>query len=221
MSAWHHYAGLVFGLFTLTWLVSGLVSMNPWGLLEGRSFAADVARLEGEPVTLAAAVAKIEQTAVLATTVELRYAPAGKLIQRYGKSGPEDRSVLELDESRRLAERMRPDRTLVSFEAIDAADAYYYRGEFPVHRAIFDDGERAYLNPINGALALAVDGERATYRWLFSALHRGDFHGVARSRPFWDVSMIVLMAGLFVGGVTGMYLGALYLARKSRKPSAA
>ena len=42
---WHHYAGLVFGLFTLTWLVSGLFSVNPWGALEGRSFANEAERL--------------------------------------------------------------------------------------------------------------------------------------------------------------------------------
>ena len=32
---WHHYTSLIFGLLTLTWLVSGLFSVNPWGLLEG------------------------------------------------------------------------------------------------------------------------------------------------------------------------------------------
>jgi len=30
MMWWHHYAGLVFGLVTLTWIFSGLLSMNPW-----------------------------------------------------------------------------------------------------------------------------------------------------------------------------------------------
>ena len=29
---WHHIAGLLFGLFTLTWVTSGLLTMNPWGL---------------------------------------------------------------------------------------------------------------------------------------------------------------------------------------------
>ncbi len=29
---WHHITGLVFGVFTLTWVFSGLVSMEPWGL---------------------------------------------------------------------------------------------------------------------------------------------------------------------------------------------
>jgi hypothetical protein len=30
MMWWHQYAGLVFGLVTLTWIFSGLLSMNPW-----------------------------------------------------------------------------------------------------------------------------------------------------------------------------------------------
>ena len=29
---WHHYAGLIFGVITLTWLFSGLLSMEPWGI---------------------------------------------------------------------------------------------------------------------------------------------------------------------------------------------
>jgi PepSY-associated TM region len=33
---WHHVVGLIFGVLTLTWVLSGLISMNPWGFLEGR-----------------------------------------------------------------------------------------------------------------------------------------------------------------------------------------
>ena len=33
---WHHIAGLAFGIFALTWVLSGLLSMNPWGWLAGR-----------------------------------------------------------------------------------------------------------------------------------------------------------------------------------------
>ncbi len=31
---WHHYAGLTFGLITLTWVFSGILSMEPWGVSE-------------------------------------------------------------------------------------------------------------------------------------------------------------------------------------------
>ncbi len=30
MMRWHHYAGLLFGVVTFTWVFSGLLSMNPW-----------------------------------------------------------------------------------------------------------------------------------------------------------------------------------------------
>jgi hypothetical protein len=30
MMLWHHYAGLIFGLTTFTWILSGLLSMDPW-----------------------------------------------------------------------------------------------------------------------------------------------------------------------------------------------
>ncbi len=46
---WHHLAGLFFGLFTLTWILSGLLSMNPWGWLEGGGAGAERARLRGPP----------------------------------------------------------------------------------------------------------------------------------------------------------------------------
>src|SRR5258705_10653069 len=31
---WHHYAGLIFGVITLTWVFSGMLSMEPWGVSE-------------------------------------------------------------------------------------------------------------------------------------------------------------------------------------------
>jgi len=32
---WHHYAGLLFGVITLTWTFSGLLTMTPWNLFPG------------------------------------------------------------------------------------------------------------------------------------------------------------------------------------------
>jgi hypothetical protein len=29
---WHHYSGLLFGLVSFTWIVSGAISVNPWGM---------------------------------------------------------------------------------------------------------------------------------------------------------------------------------------------
>jgi len=53
---WHHLPGLVFGLFALTWVLSGLISMNPWGFLDSDGPAVEQARLRG-PMPLGADIA--------------------------------------------------------------------------------------------------------------------------------------------------------------------
>ena len=66
---WHHYAGLIFGLFTLTWLVSGLFSVNPWGAMEGRGYFAEDQRLR-------AAVLDFEQTGQFVGSLPANAIPA-------------------------------------------------------------------------------------------------------------------------------------------------
>ncbi len=46
---WHHIAGLTFGVFALTWVLSGLLSMNPWGWLQGAGTQPESAAIEGAP----------------------------------------------------------------------------------------------------------------------------------------------------------------------------
>lgn len=48
---WHHYAGLVFGVVTFTWILSGLLSMNPWDWSPGHSpTAAQSLAMAGGPL---------------------------------------------------------------------------------------------------------------------------------------------------------------------------
>ena len=50
---WHHYAGLVFGLFTFTWIFSGGLSMDPWSWHPGTgATAAQRLAVSGGPLRL-------------------------------------------------------------------------------------------------------------------------------------------------------------------------
>jgi hypothetical protein len=49
INLWHHAAGLFVGVFALTWILSGLLSMNPWGWLEGAGSQPERAQLRGKP----------------------------------------------------------------------------------------------------------------------------------------------------------------------------
>ena len=50
---WHHYGGLLFGVFTFTWVFSGLLTMTPWNLFaQGGPTPAQARAIRGDDVVL-------------------------------------------------------------------------------------------------------------------------------------------------------------------------
>jgi hypothetical protein len=50
---WHHITGLVFGVFTLTWVFSGMLSMEPWGWASAEGLNIGRQAFTGGPLELA------------------------------------------------------------------------------------------------------------------------------------------------------------------------
>jgi hypothetical protein len=215
---WHHMIGLVFGVLVLTWVVSGLLSMNPWGLLSGGGSAAP-GEYEGEVTWteveqfLTAAPALAGGGAVLLTSMPLGGAlvagvvGAAGAVVRVGADGAHaPLGGAEVEAA--LAGVSAPVRDLV---LLQAEDAYYYghHGEvdLPVYRAILDDEEstRLYLSARTGQIARVVGASRRQYRWWQSGLHDFDFP-VLRTRPVWDLVVLPLLAGVTAVCVTGFWL---------------
>jgi uncharacterized iron-regulated membrane protein len=219
---WHHYSGLVFGLLTLTWVVSGLFSMNPWGWLEGESAAPEARRLQGQA---------LNWQDISSTLNTIQNAQSGQAVSRYQMSafdgelqlvafqGADDGTRLNTDNLQTAplgrdqlaaaARALQPGRNIASTAMLEQGDAYYYdhheARQFPVFRVIYGDDEnrRYYLSPVNGELLRKVDQDVRWYRWLHYGLHRGDFTALLRSRPFWDVFMVVFLLGVTAVCATG------------------
>ena len=221
---WHHYGGLVFGLFTLTWLSSGLFSMNPFGALEGRGFNGEDRRLRGGPVDVEDARAFVNAVAVHGTTestVRLDVSMVRGQLYAVASDGEGQRVRLNAAtlDAEPLSESfftqapgiLRPDVAVMEASWLTGDDAYYFshheQRHFPVFRIRYEDGERFYLDSITGELSYAVDRERQWLRWIFHALHRGDFAALVRSRPVWDLMMWPLMLGVTVCAITGTWIG--------------
>jgi hypothetical protein len=234
MALWHHYGGLLFGFLTLTWLFSGLLSMNPWDTFVSRSFAPEAARVQGRSLTLRdaqSALAGVVSAQLPPGTVRLVGEPFDGRVyftawNRFGERTRLDGTTLRSHpladaELAELASRLRPGEPIAEQGWLDADDAYYFSHHterpLPVYRIIYDDRERLYLDGTSGQLAYAVDASRRGSRWLFSALHRGDFAAVIRQRPLWDVMMWVLMIGVTVGAATGTWMGIERIARALRR----
>jgi uncharacterized iron-regulated membrane protein len=219
---WHHLSGLVFGIFTLGFVVSGLVSMNPWGFLEGRGGGGETGRLEGPLPAwgeVRTSLAAIQARSVNAVT--LKTAPLGGKL--FWLATGADRTVTRFDASGNAAPLSEPElaaaaERIVGADGIAAQgmlheeDAYYFSHHdqvtLPVYRIIANDAEstRYYLDPISGALVGRADSNARWHRWLFAGLHRFDFAAWMRIRPIWDVIVIALMLGGFAASATGVYL---------------
>ena len=225
---WHHIAGLVFGVVTLTWVVSGTLSMNPWGFLAGGGGGGERVRLAGEPIPwseIRASIAALKENPPPAAVRVTSAALDGKLFWLAEK---EDGAVLRLDSAGRPAplaqsdlqaavQRLAGAAQIESQAMMTAEDSYYFdfsiaepgdRPPFPVYRVVLNDAEhtRYYLSPETGELLRKVDADGRGQRWLFSGLHRFDFAGWLRMRPVWDIVVLVLMLGGIGVTGTGAYL---------------
>jgi hypothetical protein len=219
---WHHLSGLVFGIATLTFVVSGLVSMNPWGFLEGRGGAGETGRLEGPlpawgevRASLAAVRARLPDavsltTAPLAGKLFWLVTGANETVTRLDASG--NAAPLSQQELAEAAERIVGANGISERGMLQEEDAYYFshhdRVSLPVYRIIANDAEntRYYLDPTSGALLGRADSTSRWHRWLFAGLHRVDFAAWLRTRPVWDIMVITLMLGGLAGSATGVYL---------------
>ena len=224
---WHHIAGLAFGALALTWVFSGLLTMNPWGLLEGSDVASQVIpRLQGSPSVaeqrrfMEQAPAKLVDGGYL----RLRSQPfGGKLFvlgdRPDGSSARLDANgnAAPLTEQELRGTLAKLDTPLTEVSLLQAEDAYYYSHkqprELPVWRVILGDEQRTrlYVSPVTGELRI-VDADARKMRWLERGLHGLDFSGL-RKRPLWDIVTLLLLAGVTVVTVTGAWM-ALQRIRK-------
>jgi uncharacterized iron-regulated membrane protein len=223
---WHHVAGLVFGIFTLTWILSGFLSMNPWGWLEGAGAAHERTLLRGMPRIYAAdikaaldALAKVHPAGV----VSVKMAPfdghlyfiasfADGSRQRLGADGMD--AVLNGGDWAYVSGTLGENGGAGHVQMLYSEDNYHFSHHretlvLPVYRFVLRDksATRYYIDPVSGELLAKVDAGTREYRWLHQGLHRMDFAAALRIRPQWDILMLSLMSGVTMICLTGTYLG--------------
>jgi hypothetical protein len=222
---WHHMAGLMFGVFTLTWILSGLLSMNPWGWLEGADARAENTKIRGNPAPSIARIGAALQAVAdshPSQIVSVNTAPLGGRDYLIASTAGGERRRLDAGGAATplsgadlifLSGALGGSSALIGPELMTREDAYYFAhhrdaAPLPVHRIILrGTGTRYYIDPVSGMLLAKIDRSVQAYRWLHEGLHRMDFTALLRGRPQWDVLMWLLMTGVTAVCVTGAYLG--------------
>lgn len=216
---WHHYAGLLFGVITLTWTFSGLLTMSPWNLfpqgpdnVEVEAIRGDGVALDRFVVTPVAALGEfhkafqpkeIEFVQFMGTPFYSATDAGRKVLVSAGSGPPGTRRSFTREELIAAATAAMGGQPPVDAAWLTEYDSYYYdrTGDrpLPVLRAKFNDPDETwlYLNANDGALVGGeVRGSRAE-RWFYQALHSLDFPGVYQTAWLW----YPLIIGLSLGGV--------------------
>jgi uncharacterized iron-regulated membrane protein len=226
---WHHIAGLVFGVFALTWVLSGLLSMNPWGLLQGAGAQTESAAIEGAPRSRDSAATLQSLASAHPEGVLLKAAPlngrlyfiaSGARGERLRLNERAEQAPLSAADLKFLGPALGGVGTPGAPQLMTQEDGYYFSHHevavLPVYRLILASGTRYYLDSVSGMLVAKLDAQSRAYRW-WQGLHRLDFAAFLRVRPQWDLIMLLLMSGVTLLCVTGAYLGYRRLARLGLK----
>ena len=233
---WHYMLGIGFGWCVLTWVFSGLLSMEPysWNRASGMGFdavayfrsRAGVSAFESE--TPAADLAVIE-----GSLKEVNFHVfAGKRFYELtiggdsstGAISREFREVTSMEPlglftDAQILAQLEPAvaANMVAAEILNEYDNYYYGRNsrrqmappLPVLRVEFDDlaGSRYYLSLQTGELEFISHRANRRERWLYRGLHSLDFNFLYPYRPAWDVVVWLLLAGGLLLSLLGAYLG--------------
>ena len=232
---WHHIPGVIFGGFALAWVLSGLLSMNPWGLLESEGPNSEFERMRGTSPTwreLQSALRNLAVAAPLEGMVSVQSANLDGRLFFIAAFGDGRRIRVDADG---LPAPMNPDVAALESRLIsggsngaphlmNSADNFYFshHGQtvaFPVYRLLLNDSDatRYYLDAVSGEIVMKIDSATRGYRWLHEALHRLDFSEALRRRPTWDILMLILLSGTTVVCGTGLYAAIRRVSGASRE----
>ncbi|MNR76121.1 hypothetical protein D3C72_67760 [compost metagenome] len=240
MMRWHHITGLLFAAITITWIFSGLMSMNPWKIFDSGAKPLQVQEMNGGALLLTHAdsaptillrnanrnVQELRWSRTLGhTIVSAQGATGGPTVLASQNAQPYSPDVQALSTA---AAKLKP-FPIKEVQELSAYDMYYYARDphtmsggtekpLPILRVIFDDPNAtwAHLDPATGAVLGSVDSYRRTSRWLFAMLHSWDWLPLLERRPLWDILLLALSVGGALLSLTAVVIAWRRLGKKLR-----
>jgi len=240
----HHVGGLLAGVVLLVWLVSGMLSMEPWGLFEKRS-TIEAAALRSTPLNaeavktdLVSALARFREADIEPAELQwhmLRDQPYMFGIDAGGETrilpvasaGPAqehlERAVLE-----RQVREAWPEQSL-HFDWLEHEDFHYYaRSEpslyshlprrLPMLRVRFDAAATwLHIDPYSGTVIEQLDQRRRAVRWVFKLLHSWDWLPLLQRPLLRDGLLLAFSAGMLAIAISGVLLGWRRLRGRPRR----
>ena len=213
---WHHILGLFSGIFVLSWIFSGWLSMD-----HGRLFSLPTATqlqisssqgLSMVEVTERITLAKLRGLSGVHEISFHAFAGSAFLLAR-NQHGYMDPSLLNADDVARTVSRAWLNAPVKAVENVASGDTYtsLREGRLPEEtlRVKLNDAGASWIHVDmqTGEILSVMDRSRRLYRWLFNGLHSLDLPGLVEKRPLWDTIMLVLLLTGLAASLSGVIVG--------------
>jgi hypothetical protein len=238
---WHYVTGVVFGVFTLTWVFSGWLSMQPfdWTSTEGGSGAGLRQAFTGRALNLS--IFPVPDAAAWMQALGGRVPKEVEFVNVQGEPhylvrGVEPRALLmtvnplgarrglfPVDSLIARFKEGNPEAPILEAELLSSYDSYYYarspKPPLPVLRIKVDDPDASwfYIDPMMSQPVARFSKRERIERWIYHGFHSLDFAFWYDKRPLWDVAVLALLTGGTLSSGIGFYIGVRRLIRNTRR----
>jgi hypothetical protein len=236
---WHYVTGVIFGVISLTFVFSGMLSMEPF------FWASEPGAVDGIPQALTGGGLDLSAFPPMQPDA-WRQVMSGRPVKEveyrriqdmpfYVVRGVEaEPLLLSADplEVRREPFSMEsvlgrvkdanPEMPIMETQVLDAYDSYYYpragKPPLPVLRVKFGDPESTwvYVDPQMSQVVGSVTSRQRLQRWIYNAFHSLDFNFWYYQGAAWQAGIIALNAGGALLSVIGVMLSIKRVARGLR-----
>ena len=231
---WHMVFGLVFGIATVTWAFSGMLSMDPFPSDSGGGierpdimealrgempFASFAAKHPREAITQLAGL-QVKQLELTSFAGEPLY--VATLADGSTRIVPLDGDPRQEFDRARLVDVVTTAAPSATTRVLEQYDRYYLdrnrERPLPVILAELNDVEhtRYYIDPKTARIVGGYSDANWMNRWLYNGLHSFNFPWLYNYRPLWDIVVIAFMLGGTALSVTSLVLAWRVIGRKLR-----
>ena len=226
---WHYWTGVAFGIFTLTWVFSGLLSMEPFFWASGgetgnripqalRGGALDLAKFPAP--SPAGIVKEIEFLRIQGSPYFVIRNDSTEAMLLSADSSELRREPFSTESLMSRVRQGNPDVPIAEATLLSKYDSYYHPSErkppLPVLRVKFADPDATwfYIDPHMSQVVTRFTRRERLQRWIYHGLHSLDFNFWYYQGWVWQTTMVGLNAG---GALLSMIGVALAIKRVTRR----
>ncbi len=230
---WHHITGLVFGLFLISWSVSGVLSLKktpqwitktynsiPKGI-KGKQVGFDTYTLDYRKLIAQYPDLKRIEWSYFQGIPVYNTVIGNKEVSFDASQADVKQLYLEEGDIWRAMQKNHKDISF-TISYITEYEDYYLPWKkdlaLPVYKVSVADADNSlyYINPRNGEYKYLNDN-RKTRKWLFNGLHYFHIKGLVDKPVLWTIVIWILAVGCIIISTTGVWIGFKYMVRKIKR----